>query len=150
MTMALVRFNPGVVDPVLNEWSNLINDFFGTEVASNKLMPRFSQPAVNIRETDDEFIMEVAAPGLEKNDFNVFVEDGVLHLEVNKEVEDKEEDKNWRRYEFNYMQFKRSFQLPESVDTQKVDATYKNGILNIHLPKKEEAKPIPPKSIKIK
>ncbi len=149
--MALVRFNPGVVDPVLQEWSNWVNEFFGnTDVVANKPVARFSQPAVNIRETDDEFVMEVAAPGLEKSDFNVFVEDGILNVEVNKEVEEKEEDKNWRRYEFNYMQFKRSFQLPESVDTQKIDATYKNGILTISLPKKDEAKPIPPKSIKIK
>ncbi len=148
--MALVRFNPGVVDPVLQEWSNWVNEFFGNADGPGKMIPRFSQPAVNIRETDDEFIMEVAAPGLEKSDFNLNVEDGILNVEVNKEMEESEEDKNWRRYEFNFMQFKRSFQLPESVDTQKIDATYKNGVLQVVLPKKEEAKPIPPKSIKIK
>ena len=107
-----------------------------------------SLPAVNIREDENGFEVEVAAPGLSKEDFNVQVEHDILTISSEKEV--KEENSNYTRREFGYASFKRTFTLPENaVDVDKVQASYKNGVLYILLPKREEVKPKPAKTIKI-
>jgi HSP20 family protein len=109
---------------------------------------RSSLPAVNIREDENLFEVEVAAPGLSKEDFNVQVEHDVLT--ISSEKEDKEENANYTRREFGYASFKRQFTLPENaVDVDKVNASHKNGVLHILLPKREEVKPKPAKTIKI-
>jgi len=101
-----------------------------------------SIPAVNIQETEDNFSVEVAAPGKTKDDFNIELDNDVLTIssEEKKEKEDTEKSGRYTRKEFSYSTFKRAFSLPESVDSNKISATYNNGVLEILLPKREEAK----------
>lgn len=107
-------------------------------------------PAVNIREDEENFEVEVAAPGLNKNDFKVEVEHDILTISAEKEVKDDEKSQNYSRREFHYSSFRRTFSLPENaVDVDKVKASYDNGVLHILLPKREEVKPKPAKTIKI-
>ncbi|OAD91625.1 heat-shock protein [Aequorivita soesokkakensis] len=106
-------------------------------------------PKVNIRETADAFIVEMAVPGLKKSDFQIELDNQVLSISTETKEEQENQEENYTRREFGYASFKRSFTLPESVDEEKINASYSEGILNIHLPKKEEAKQRPARSIKI-
>ncbi|MFZ0491045.1 MAG: Hsp20/alpha crystallin family protein [Salegentibacter sp.] len=101
-----------------------------------------SIPAVNIQESEDNFLVAVAAPGKTKEDFNIELDNDVLTIssEEKKEKETTEKTGRFTRKEFSYSNFKRAFSLPETVDSQKISASYKNGVLEISLPKKEEAK----------
>ncbi|MDX1544170.1 MAG: Hsp20/alpha crystallin family protein [Christiangramia sp.] len=101
-----------------------------------------SIPAVNIREDDDSFNVQVAAPGKSKEDFNIELDNDVLTISAEEKKENETTDKNGRftRKEFSYSNFKRSFGLPDSVDSSKISASYNNGVLEIALPKREEAK----------
>jgi HSP20 family protein len=123
---------------------------------SNDLMPELfdsesyrSVPAVNIVENDDEYVIEVAAPGLEKKDFKIDLENNVLT--ISSEKEDKMEDKNGKsiRKEFRYSSFCRTFNLPETIDNDKIRAKHKDGILSVSIPKKEAAKVKPARQIAI-
>jgi len=108
-----------------------------------------SLPKVNIKEEADAFIVEMAVPGLKKSDFNLNLENNMLSISA--EIEEKNEDKTdgYTRREFGYSSFKRTFSLPETVEDTKIIAKYNEGILNIHLPKKEEAKQKPARTINI-
>ncbi len=101
-----------------------------------------SIPAVNIQESDENFLVEVAAPGKSKEDFNIELDNDVLTIssEDKKEKETTDQNGRFTRKEFSYSNFKRAFSLPESVDSLKISASYSNGVLEIALPKKEEAK----------
>lgn len=101
-----------------------------------------SIPAVNIMETEDSFNVEVAAPGKTKEDFNIELDNDVLTISSEDKKENETTEKNGRftRKEFSYSTFKRAFSLPDSVDSAKISASYNNGVLEIALPKKEEAK----------
>ncbi len=108
-------------------------------------------PAVNVKETENNFSIELAAPGLKKEDFNVSYENGhlIISSEKKNEIEEKDGEKITRR-EFNYQSFKRSFTVSEKVvDSEKIEADYKDGILHISIPKREEVKPKPAKLIAI-
>lgn len=96
---------------------------------------RAKVPATNVSETDKAFTVEVASPGLKKNDFQVNVENGVLEIKVEKENEDREEKENYTRREYSYTNFCRTFTLPETVDSTKIGAKYEDGVLRITLPK---------------
>ncbi|MBN2165795.1 MAG: Hsp20/alpha crystallin family protein [Marinilabiliaceae bacterium] len=108
-------------------------------------------PAVNIKENENAFELEVAAPGMNKADFNVSLDNDTLTISSEKKVEKKEEKEgNYTKREFSYQSFQRSFTLPETVvDGDKISAVYENGILKINIPKREEAKPKPSRVIKI-
>tara|TARA_R100000935_G_C2758128_1_gene132490 strand:+ start:32 stop:475 length:444 start_codon:yes stop_codon:yes gene_type:complete len=101
-----------------------------------------SIPAVNIQETDDNFKVEVAAPGKTRDDFNIELDNDILTIssEEKKEMETTEKNGRYTRKEFSYSNFKRAFSLPETVHNEKISASYENGVLLINLPKKEEAK----------
>ncbi len=108
-------------------------------------------PAVNVRETDDTFEIEVAAPGMSKEDFRVNMENNLLTISSEKKEEKKEEEKGrFSRREFSYQSFQRSFAIPENlVEGEQITAKYCDGILCISLPKKEEVKPKPAREIAI-
>jgi len=131
---------PSLSDEFLGK--NLLSDFFGKSIG-------FDIPAVNIAESGDAFEIEVAAPGLIKEDFKIDVHNNVLTISYEKEDKKEEEGKNYRRREFSYTAFERSFTLPDSVDADKITASHKDGILKINIPKKEEAKEKPSRQIKI-
>lgn len=124
--MTLVKFKP--LSPM---FSDVLNDFFnqGINESSHKL------PAVNILEDAESFIIELAAPGVNKEDFKINLEKDVLSISTEKKTESKEENKQYSRREFSYHSFKRSFTLPENVDKDKISAKYVDGILHLTIAK---------------
>ncbi len=108
-------------------------------------------PAVNIKETDTSFGIELAAPGKKKEDFNIEIDHNVLTIssEEKAEKEEKDTEGKYTRKEFSYSSFRRAFTLPETVNTENINATYENGVLHIALPKREEALPKPKRLIEI-
>ncbi|NAS12279.1 Hsp20/alpha crystallin family protein [Poritiphilus flavus] len=106
-------------------------------------------PAMNIKETEDDFEIELAAPGFAKKDFNVTLENGCLNISAEKTVSEEEKEENYTRREFSYDAFERSLQLPESVKEEAVKAKYNDGILSFKLAKKEESKKQKPKVIEV-
>ncbi len=131
---------------------SFIDEFFGKDWMDSVFsdQPGISTPAVNVQETDDDFLIEVAAPGLDKKDFNVNLDNNVLTISSEKEHKDEEkEGSRYMRREFSYTSFSRSFTLPEAVDAEKIKAKHKDGVLLITIPKKEESKRKPSKQIDI-
>jgi HSP20 family protein len=107
-------------------------------------------PAVNIKDNHNKYEIELAAPGLSKDDFNVTVEDGLLTISAEKEQKKEEEKEGYIKKEFSYSTFSRSMTLPETVDEDKdVKASYKDGILHLTLQKKEALKTKPAKKVKV-
>jgi HSP20 family protein len=108
-------------------------------------------PAVNVSENESDFRIEVAAPGMRKEDFKVSIENGRLVVTSERKDEIKDEKKgNYSRHEFSYESFQRSFAIPQDVvNADKIEAKYNDGILHITLPKREEVKPKPAKEIQI-
>jgi HSP20 family protein len=142
--MALIKFNRDLL-PTVNNW---MDDFFGRDMFDLPQMG-YSAPKVNIREDNDNYFVEVAAPGMKKEDFNLSVDNNVLQISSELKEEHDNKTDNYTRREFSYQSFSRSFTLPESVNADKIEAKYKDGILSILMPKKEEAKQKPAKNIKI-
>ncbi len=144
MTIArLSKWNPSLFDRFfendLFDWSN-----------RNFSVTNTTLPAVNISETDNDFLLEVAAPGLTKSDFKIELKNDLLTISSDKKVEkEKEEGPQFTRREFSYQSFSRSFTMPLSGDGDKISAKYEDGILTVTIPKKEEAKPKPQKEIAI-
>ena len=144
--MTLVRFtgNP------------LIDRFFDTDLfdwtSKNYSKTNTTLPSVNVKENDNEFSIEVAAPGFDKNDFKIELHNDVLTVSSEKQTENetKDESERYTKREFSYQSFSRSFSLPLTADGDKVEAVYDKGILTVSIPKKEEAKPKAPRAIEIK
>jgi HSP20 family protein len=128
------------------------DDFFNDRVYNNNSpAPRKNiSPAVNIIEADNDFRIEVAVPGLTRNDFNIEVEDDVLTISSVEKETQEEKLPNYTRREFNFSSFKRSFQLPETIDQDQIQASHKEGVLSITLVKKEEEVQNAPKQIEVK
>ena len=135
-------------------WTNLLNDFFNNSwndmALRNYSNTNTTLPSVNIKENEESFELEMAAPGMDKNDFKIELNQGVLNISSEKKTEESKQEDNYTRREFSYQSFCRSFSQPNSVDTEKINAKYQDGILIINIPKKEEAKPKPIKFIDIK
>ena len=132
--------------------SNWLDDIFNRDLPSvftSNFNTGMSLPKVNIKETADAFMVEMAVPGLKKSDFHIDLDNQVLSISTETKEESEHKEGNYTRREFGYSSFKRTFNLPESVNDEKIDANYKEGILSILLPKKEEAKQKPARSIKI-
>ena len=136
--------------PTFPSWiDEVINKNLGTEFMSN-FNTGITLPAVNVLDTANDFLVEMAVPGLKKSDFDISIDNHILSIsaEVKAEYEDVENE-NYTRREFGYSTFKRTFTLPDSVETDKISAKYNDGILKVTLPKREEAKKKPLKSIKV-
>lgn len=136
----------------LPNWSDWVDDIFNRNFPSiftDRFNSEMSLPKVNIKESDDQFEIQMAIPGFSKNDFIINLDDGVLSISA--EVENNIEDENeyMTHKEFNYSSFKRTFSLPDSVNDTDIQAVYEDGILRLTLPKKEEAKKKPARSIEI-
>ena len=123
-----------------------MRDLFDWPAWSNE---RSTLPRVNISETNDEFRVELAAPGMNKDDFHIELDNDTLtiHSEVSGSTEEKEQE--FTRREFSYQSFRRSFYLPNTVQADKIRAKYQDGILRLQIPKKEEARNKPAKKIVI-
>lgn len=132
--------------------SNWLDDIFNRELPSvftSNFNTGLSLPKVNIKETADAFMVEMAVPGLKKSDFHIDLDNQLLSISTETKEESEHKECSYTRREFGYSSFKRTFNLPESVNDEKINANYENGILSILLPKKEEAKQKPARSIKI-
>lgn len=103
-------------------------------------MRTMNVPAVNISERKDDYLVSMAAPGLKKEDFKIDLEGNILTISSKQEEEHEEKEEKFTRKEYSYTTFERSFTLPNEVNKEKIDAQYKDGVLNLVLPKKEEAK----------
>ena len=135
--------------PSFSTWfDSVFDNGFGSGFLSN-FNDGLTVPAVNIKEDVDEYKLELAIPGMKKSDFNVDVDNKVLSISAEIKEENEETNENYTRREFGYSSFKRTFTLPDSVESDKVKATYNDGILSVSLPKREEAKQKPPKRIEI-
>jgi HSP20 family protein len=126
-----------------NLWGSFANELFRTPGVFN------TQPAVNIKETPAGFHLEVAAPGLKKEDFKLQVDNKMLTISAKVETSSEEKEENYSRKEFSYSAFERSFKLPETIAIEGIAAKYENGVLFVELPKREEAKEKPVREIQI-
>jgi HSP20 family protein len=137
--MTLVKFNErkdsGLLSPVFND---IFENFFNDAFVSDRMVSRV--PAVNISETDGHYHIELAAPGLKKEDFKLNLDRNVLTISAEKQSEQTENDKKYNKREYSYSSFVRSFTLPDSADDGKIEAEYTDGVLKINVAKREEAK----------
>jgi HSP20 family protein len=148
--MTLVKFNRKNEMPVFSTFSNMLDNLFEREFPDIfRSEPSHTVPAVNVIESKDGFILELAAPGMDKNDFRLKMEHNILSITGQKENNKEENDSKYTRKEFSYCSFERSFTLPNTVNSENINASYENGVLKISLPKKEEAKEKPVKEISI-
>lgn len=134
-------------------FSNLFDDYFNTELGdwrrNNFSASNTTLPKVNIKEDGDKYVVEMAAPGMKKGDFKLNLDQNVLTISAEIKEDQKEQEAKYTKREFAYQAFQRSFTLPESANGDKISASYNNGILEVAIPKKEEAKPKPPRQISI-
>ena len=139
----------------MNDMPSLFNDTFTNDFFNwglgNYSNTNTSLPAVNIRENADAFEVEMAAPGMTKEDFKIELDNNMLTISSEKKTRNEEKDGDrYTRREFSYQSFQRSFQLPKDVvDAEKIQARYDNGLLHLVIPKKEEVKKRPPRTIQI-
>ncbi len=130
----------------LNSFPALFNEFFG-EPALAKFNKNL--PSANIKETEDNFGIELVAPGFKKEAFKVEVHERNLTISAEEKTESEEKTETFLRKEYSFGSFTRSFRLPNTVDSDKIEASYEDGVLHLTIPKKEEAKPKEPKLISI-
>ena len=149
--MTLVKFKNnngfGRESYVPSIFTDFFNDYFTGDISPRAFSS--TVPAVNIHESENEFLVDLAVPGMKKEDFNIEVENGILTISAEKKSEKNEEELKFSRKEFSYSSFKRTFTLPDSVNPDKIAASYENGVLALTLPKKEESKVKPAKAIKV-
>ena len=149
--MSIIKRNNGFS----TDMPALFNDFFSRDLwnwgLSNNSTTNTTIPATNIREDNDNFYVEVAAPGMTKDDFKVELDGTILTIRSEKENrQEQKEGEKYSRKEFSYQSFQRIFELPvHVVDAEHIEAKYENGLLHLVIPKKEEAKPRPPRMIRI-
>ncbi|MBS1528752.1 MAG: Hsp20/alpha crystallin family protein [Bacteroidetes bacterium] len=138
--MTLVKFNSdkrsnGSLVPNFNDvFDSIFNDTF----FNDRMIARV--PAANISESQDHYHVELAAPGLKKEDFRIGLERNVLNISVEQQSESQDADRNYSKREYSYNSFVRSFTLPESANPENIEASYTDGVLKIDIAKREEAK----------
>jgi HSP20 family protein len=128
-TITRRNFRPFYIPSIFND------DFF--PVLSNSTS---SMPAVNIREDDKNYILDLAVPGIDKKDLKIDINEDVLTISSETKTESEESKDGYKRKEFSYSEFCRSFYIPENVNREKIEANYKDGVLSVSLPKQEEEK----------
>lgn len=141
--MSIIKRNNLVFPSLMNEIFK--PDWFGgMENAGNPV------PAVNIRENEKDYELELAVPGRKKEDFNIEIDKDVLTISSENKQENEVKEENYTRREFHFSSFRRAFTLPETIDSDNIKANYEDGLLKFTLPKKEEALPKPKRLIEIK
>ena len=147
MNTALKRMNVGF-PRLLADWFDPFTSFDASLLTPESKLG-FTLPTVNVKETGKDYLVELAAPGLERKDFKVEIDNNLLSISVDKEEEKKEEGKDFTRQEFSFRSFRRSFELPENSKPDKIDAKYVDGILKLVIPKKEITAEKPKKEIAV-
>jgi HSP20 family protein len=139
--MTQVRFNRRPFETSLNSFvDDLFTEMPGLFKSDNTKSPWKEFAPVNIKETEKNYSIDVAAPGFEKADFKVNLDQDILTISAEKKEETKNEGEKDIRKEYSYRSFKRSFSLDEKIDGDNIEAKYVNGVLTLNLPKKEEVK----------
>lgn len=138
--MTLVKFNTKRDRSLLPGFEDVFDSFFKDSFINDKMISRV--PAVNISESDGKYHIELAAPGLQKEDFKLSLDQNLLTIAVEKSVEKNDDGKNYNKKEFSYTSFVRSFTLPDTADDSQIEASYENGLLQIDIAKKPEAQAI--------
>ena len=137
--MTLVKFNNNKgANALLPGFNDVFESIFNDTFFNDRLVTRV--PAVNISETAGDFHLELAVPGLKKEDFRISLDRNVLTISAEQQNENQEEGKRFSKKEFNYASFVRSFTLPELADPGRIEAAYEDGVLKVDIAKKEEAK----------
>jgi HSP20 family protein len=130
---------------------SLLSDLFDDEGFMNsRWLTGRNVPAVNVRETDKNYEVELAAPGYAKKDFNISIDNGVLTVSAERREEKEKKEDNYTRKEFGFSSFSRSFNLPVNTKEEDIDARYEDGVLKLMIPKKEEPNGRTKKAITIK
>ena len=126
--------------PAIHGIGQLVEKMINKDLSDVRFEDIFTHqsPAVNIQESDAQYLMDIAAPGMQKKDFEIQIDNNLLIVSAKRKKEEDQENDNFYRREFNYREFKRSFRLPDSVESNKISASYENGILRISLPKTEQ------------
>ena len=139
--MTLVKFNPEKRNnSLLPGFNDIFDSIFNDTFFNDRMITRV--PAANISETPENWHIELAAPGLKKEDFKLNLDHNVLNISVEQHSETTDNPKNYSKREYSYNSFVRSFTLPESADDNGIEAEYTDGILKISIAKKEEAKTV--------
>lgn len=140
--MTLVKFNSDKRsnDSLLPGFNDVFDSIFNDSFFNDRMTSRV--PAANISESEDNFHVELAAPGLKKEDFKINLDRNVLNISVENQNEQQDVQKNYSKREYSYSSWVRSFTLPESANAEKIEAAYTDGILRIDIAKREEAKTI--------
>lgn len=148
--MSLIRWSPkrelasrpSELFSVQREINRLFDNFFHGDVqADDSLFSSVWAPAVDIAEQDDQYVVKIELPGVNKDDVKITLESNILTIRGEKKQEKEIKEDNYHRMERSYGSFQRSFTLPATVKSDKIDASFKDGILTVSLPKAEEAKP---------
>jgi len=139
--MSLIKFNNGTKENNSTKgFNDIFESMFQDTFMSDRLMSKV--PAVNISENEDHYHIEMAAPGLTKDDFKIKLDRNLLTVSAEQQNQHVESNKQYNKREFSYSSFVRSFALPETADDSGIEATYSSGILTISVAKKEEAKQV--------
>lgn len=143
--MSVVRWNPS---RLIAPFSNLIDGFFDDNELFSSMNLTSTFPATNIEETDNAYLLTMAVPGLKKEDVNVEMDKNLLIISAEKEFSNEEVDRDYKRKEYSFKSFKRSFYLPENVNSSEIEANCKEGELTVEIPK-ADVELSKPKSIKV-
>src|SRR5208282_480541 len=144
--MAIVRFEQGFPVTAQNQLERFLREAFSPVLGEGEVSTRIWAPPVDIYENGDSLVLKAELPGVDPKDVEVRVEDNTLYLKGERKFEKEVKEQNYHRVERSYGSFARSFSLPNSISTDKVKAEFKDGLLTLTMPKREEAKP---KTIKI-
>jgi len=145
--MSLIKKNDW---PLLGNGSWLTNFFENDRFFDSDWLKKMNVPAVNVKETDKMFEVEVAAPGLTKKDFKITAEDGILTVSSEKKEEKEQKEKDYTRKEFEYSSFSRSFSLPQNANEEDIKAAYEDGVLTLSIAKRVVSPPKLKKAIEVK
>lgn len=143
-TRDLMRINDRLFPSVFNDFFKPWNEWFDSD-----MMKTITVPSVNVSETDKEYKLTMAAPGMKKEDFNIDIDGGIITISAETKTEKEEKDEQFNRKEYSYKTFSRSFTLPENVNSENIDAVYENGELKLMMPKKAEVKKTTAKTIAV-
>ncbi|MDP9078805.1 MAG: Hsp20/alpha crystallin family protein [Bacteroidota bacterium] len=138
--MTLVKFNNNGNNTLMPGFNDVFDSIFNDTFFSDRMITRV--PAVNISESENNYHVELAAPGLKKEDFKLNLERNQLSISAEQSAEQQDNQKNYSKREYSYSSFVRSFTLPDSADHGKIEASYTDGILSIDIAKREEAKAV--------
>ncbi len=146
-TQALTKTNGGRIPSVFNDFFKPWNEWFDDSGFLGRTM---NVPAVNITEHKNEYKVELAVPGMKKDDFKIDVDGNMLTISSEKEESSEEKEKRFTRKEYSYSSFSRSFTLPEEINLEKIEAKYEDGVLKLSLPRRNELKMPAAKHIAVK